>query len=55
MPTIVLENVTKFYKGDRKRGGKRQEIGVQDVNLTIRQGEFVFVIGSSGADRKSVV
>ena len=47
MPTIVLENVTKFYKGDRKRGGKRQEIGVQDVNLTIRQGEFVFVIGIS--------
>ena len=55
MPTIVLENVTKFYKGDRKRGGKRQVIGVQDVILTIRQGEFVLVLGSSGAGKSTLL
>ena len=45
MPTITLENVTKYYKIDRKRRKlekqeKRYEMGVEDINLTIEQGEF---------------
>ena len=63
MPTITLENVTKNYKLDRRQQkehkGKKYEVGVENINLTIRQGEFVFLVGSSGAgkstDRKSVV
>ena len=51
MPTITLENVTKNYKLDRRQQkeqkGKRYEVGVEDINLTIRQGEFVFLVGSS--------
>ena len=56
MPTIELENVTKFYKIERRlRTGKRIEVGVKDVDLTIRQGEFVFVIGSSGAGKSTLL
>ena len=55
MPTITLENVTKNYKLDRRQQkeqkGKRYEVGVEDINLTIRQGEFVFLVGSSGSSR----
>ena len=56
MPTIELENVTKFYKPERHhRGDKRVEVGVREINLTIRQGEFVFVIGSSGAGKSTLL
>lgn len=57
MPTIRLENVTKYYKADkqRSRAGRPLEIGVEDVNLTIEQGEFVFIIGSSGAGKSTLL
>lgn len=60
MPTIELENVSKYYKirrQDRHRqvGGKRYETGVQDVSLTIEQGDFVFLIGSSGAGKSTLL
>ena len=52
MPQIHLENVSKFYD----RWGKRQLMpAVSDVNLTIKQGEFVFVIGSSGAGKSTLL
>ena len=59
MPTITLENVTKNYKLDRRqqkeRKGKKFETGVQDINLTIKQGEFVFFVGSSGAGKSTLL
>ena len=60
MPTITLENVTKYYKIDRKRRKlehpeKRYEMGVEDINLTIEQGEFVFLVGSSGAGKSTLM
>ena len=59
MPTITLDNVTKYYKYNRKQrkehGGKRFEMGVQDIDLTIKQGDFVFVVGSSGAGKSTLL
>lgn len=56
MPTIELENVSKFYKpAKRKKGPVHQVMGVEDVDLTIRQGEFVFVVGSSGAGKSTLL
>lgn len=56
MPQIRLERVSKYYPQDKK-----QMAAVQEINLTVEQGEFLFLTGSSGAgkstllDRKSVV
>ena len=57
MPTITLEKVTKYYKVQKKhrRGENRVEIGVEDVNLTVEQGEFVFLVGSSGAGKSTLL
>ena len=59
MPTITLENVTKNYKLDRRQQkeqkGKKYEVGVEDINLSIRQGEFVFLVGSSGAGKSTLL
>lgn len=53
MPTIELENVSKFYKPKRRRKGPVHiDMGVEEVNLTIRQGEFVFVVGASGSGKR---
>ena len=46
MPTIRLENVTKTYRGEN---------AISNVNLTIEQGEFVFLIGSRGAGKSTLL
>ncbi len=56
MPTIYLDHVSKFYKPKRKRKGPvHQDTGVEDVELNIHQGEFVFVVGGSGAGKSSLL
>jgi cell division transport system ATP-binding protein len=52
MPKITLDKVSKFYKN---KAEKRVETAVGDVELTIRQGEFVFLIGSSGAGKSTLL
>lgn len=40
MPEIQLAAVSKYYEQDKKRIA-----AVEDVNLSVKQGEFVFVTG----------
>ncbi|WP_295860013.1 cell division ATP-binding protein FtsE [uncultured Oscillibacter sp.] len=50
MPTIELKKVTKRYRFER-----RQYEAVSQIDLTIRQGEFLFVVGSSGAGKSTLL
>lgn len=50
MPDIVLKDVSKYYKNDR-----RKEAAVDEINISISQGEFVFVVGSSGAGKSTLL
>lgn len=43
---IVFENVTKHYKSN---------IGLDDVSVKIDRGEFVFLVGSSGAGKSTFI
>ncbi len=50
MPTLHLENVTKNYKSEG-----RVFSAVSDATISIDQGEFVFIVGSSGAGKSSLL
>jgi len=44
---IEFQNITKIYDNGAK--------GLYDVNITINNGEFVFIVGSSGSGKTSFV
>lgn len=50
MPKIELKKVTKRFRAERT-----QFEAVSEIDLTIRQGEFVFVVGSSGAGKSTLL
>ena len=39
----------------RRKGLVHTDMGVEEVNLTIRQGEFVFVVGASGSGKSTLL
>lgn len=57
MPTIQVENVSKHYLQKRQHWyqKRRKEIGVEEISLTVEQGEFVYIIGSSGAGKSTLL
>ena len=54
MPVIRLENAAKVYRSEDKKD-KRRHYAVQELNIAIEQGEFVFLIGSSGAGKSTML
>lgn len=51
MPEIRMEKVSKIYKTE----DKRTHYAVRDLEFTVQQGEFVFLIGSSGAGKSTML
>jgi len=54
MAVVRLENASKLYKWEDGRD-KRKHYAVQELSLTVEQGEFVFLIGSSGAGKSTTL
>ena len=50
MPQIRLEQVSKYYQQEKKAVP-----AVREIDLTIEQQEFVFVTGSSGAGKRTLL
>ncbi len=50
MPTIRLEHVTKSFRNSEHKGD-----AVSDVELTINQGDFIFLVGSRGAGKSTLL
>ncbi len=44
---IDIENVTKIYPNGT--------IGVENINIHIEKGEFVFLVGSSGSGKSTMI
>lgn len=64
MPTITVDHVSKYYYSERQglfqklrrhRKDHNYEVGLEDVSFTVEQGEFVFIIGSSGAGKTTLM
>ncbi len=57
MPEVKLTNVAKSYPTGRKRLLRKREtvLGVEHINLNIRQGEFVFIVGESGCGKTTLL
>ncbi|MCI8989220.1 MAG: ATP-binding cassette domain-containing protein, partial [Lawsonibacter sp.] len=51
MPEIHMEKVSKIYKTE----DKRKHYAVRDLDFTVQQGDFVFLIGSSGAGKTTML
>ncbi|MBW2438779.1 MAG: ATP-binding cassette domain-containing protein, partial [Deltaproteobacteria bacterium] len=48
---IVIESITKFFN----RGSINEVLSLNNISLTIEQGDFVTIIGSNGAGKSTLL
>jgi len=48
---ILIESITKFFN----RGSINEVLSLNNISLTIRQGEFITIIGSNGAGKSTLL
>ena len=46
-PVILFENVSKEYQ--------KGVAAIEDINISIYKGEFVFIVGSSGSGKSTLI
>ena len=51
MPEIRMEKLSNIYKTE----DRRKHYAVRDLEFTVQQGEFVFLVGSSGAGKSTML
>jgi multiple sugar transport system ATP-binding protein len=54
MAEVVLRNVTKTFT-TRVKGKKQQFVAVKDLNLTVKDGEFMALLGPSGCGKTTTL
>ena len=54
MDIITLENVSYYYKTYDDDGIAAQASGVEGINLTIREGAFVALVGHNGSGKSTL-
>ena len=54
MDIITLENVSYYYKTYDDEGAAAQASGVEGINLTIREGAFVALVGHNGSGKSTL-
>ncbi|MDO3409279.1 ABC transporter ATP-binding protein [Saccharibacillus sp. CPCC 101409] len=51
MPTIEIRNITKEYESE----GEERTYALQDINLTVQDGEFLCILGPSGCGKSTLL
>lgn len=53
---ILIQNVNRKYQIKRNAGGEENEFSaLQDVNLTVKKGEFLTIVGPSGCGKSTLL
>lgn len=57
MEKIKFDRVTKkfFVRDSRKKGGQHEFTAIQDINFSVKEGEFITLVGPSGCGKSTLL